>query len=106
MRSPAETGLVVGAGGARVTVVVQAPHELVPMGELEQAIWVPESGDSEPVRFAFRARGAGLQRVVVTAWAGGTFLCELALEVSVQDGATRPSRPCATASTASRAIRR
>jgi serine/threonine protein kinase len=93
VRSAALSGLVVGAGGANVTVVVQAPHDLVPIGVLEQVIWVPESGDSEPVRFAFHARGEGLQRVVVTAWAGGTFLCELALELSVQDGATFVDAP-------------
>ena len=78
-------GLEVGAGGARVTVVVQAPGDLVPLEKLEQVIWVPRSGDSQPVRFAFRARAEGLQRVVVTAWAGGTFLGELTLEVSVED---------------------
>ena len=39
------------------------------------------------MRFAFRALGSGLQRVLVTAWAGGTFLAELALEVSVQESA-------------------
>ncbi len=77
-------GLEVGAGGARVTIVVQAPHDLVPLGDLEQVIVVPEAGDSQPVRFAFGALGSGLQRVLVTAWAGGTFLAELALEVSVQ----------------------
>ena len=73
------------ARGARVTIVVQAPHDLVPLGELEQVIVAPVTGDSQPVRFAFRALVSGLQRVLVTAWAGGTFLAELALEVSVQE---------------------
>ncbi len=84
-RSAPLQGLAVGATGALVTIVVQAPHDLVPMGELEQVLFVPLVGDSQPARFAFRARGVGLQRVLVTAWAGGTFLAELALEVSVQE---------------------
>ena len=79
-------GLQVGADGARVTVVVQAPRDMVPLEALEQVIWVPPRQDSQPVRFAFRAQRAGLQKVVVTAWAGGTFLAELVLEVSVEQG--------------------
>jgi hypothetical protein len=88
-------GLIVGPEGARVTVVVQAPHELAPLTALEQVISVPVSGDSPPVRFAFQARGLGPQRVVISAWAGGTFLAELGLELSVEqagpyvDGPTR-----------------
>lgn len=84
--SAALPGLEVGADGARVTVVVQAPGDLVPLEALEQVIWVPPDGDSWPVRFAFRAQRAGLQKVVVTAWAGGTFLAEMLLEVSVEQG--------------------
>ena len=80
-------GLDISPEGARVTIVVQAPHDLVPLGELEQVIVVPVAGDSQPVRFAFRALVSGLRRVLVTAWAGGTFLAELALEVSVQESA-------------------
>ena len=80
-------GLDIGPAGTRVAIVVQAPHDLVPLGELEQVIVVPVAGDSQPVRFAFRALVSGLQRVLVTAWAGGTFLAELALEVSVQERA-------------------
>jgi hypothetical protein len=77
-------GLVVGPEGARVTVIVQAPYELAPLTALEQVISVPASGDSPPVRFAFQARGIGPQRVMITAWAGGTFLAELGLELSVR----------------------
>jgi len=77
------TGLTVGPDGAPVTVVVQAPAGLVPETPLEQVISVPPAEDSLPVRFAFRAREAGPQRVTITAWAGGTFLAELSLEVSV-----------------------
>jgi predicted DNA-binding transcriptional regulator YafY len=77
-------GLQIGPGGAQVTVVVQAPYELSPQTALEQVISVPAVGNSQPVRFAFLARGLGAQRVIITAWAGGTFLAELALEVSVE----------------------
>ncbi len=78
-------GLTLSPEGTRVTVVVQAPYELVPLAELEQVIIVPPSGDSAPVRFAFQAREAGLQRVLITAWAGGSFLAELGLEISVEE---------------------
>ena len=88
--------LQVGASGARVTVVVQAPRTLIPLGELEQAIWVPPIGDSQPVRFAFNARAVGLQRIQVTAWAGGTFLAEIGLELSVQQGTTYEDAPART----------
>jgi hypothetical protein len=77
------SGLRIDDDGARVTVVVQAQHGLFPLGKLEQTLWVPPVGDSSPVRFTFQARAVGLQRVHVTAWAGGTFLAELAVEVSV-----------------------
>ncbi len=80
------TGLAVSPAGTAVTVVVQAPSGLVPQSPLQQVIIVPAAGDPAPVRFEFLAREAGLQRVVVTAWAGGTFLAELGLEVSVHDG--------------------
>jgi tetratricopeptide (TPR) repeat protein len=89
--------LEVGEEGARVTVVVQAPRQLVPLGELEQVIWVPPTENSQPVRFPFRAHGLGLQRVLVTAWAGGTFLAELALEVSVEADASYVDAPPRTA---------
>ena len=80
------SGLAVSPAGTAVTVVVQAPSGLVPQSPLQQVIIVPAAGDPAPVRFEFLAREAGLQRVVVTAWAGGTFLAELGLEVSVDDG--------------------
>ena len=85
-RSAPLTGLAVGPEGTPVTVVVQAPSQLAPLTALQQVMIVPAAGDPPPVRFEFLAREAGLQRVVVTAWAGGTFLAELGLEVSVHDG--------------------
>jgi hypothetical protein len=87
------SGFRVPEDGARVTVVVQAPHSLAPLTELEQVIAVPADGDSAPVRFGFQARGIGLHRLHLTAWAGGTFLAELALEVSVEVSAPYPDSP-------------
>ncbi len=75
-----------GPEGTPVTVVVQAPSQLVPQTALQQVMIVPAAGDPAPVRFEFLATEAGPQRVVITAWAGGTFLAELGLEVSVHDG--------------------
>ncbi|HVV21688.1 MAG TPA: CHAT domain-containing protein [Pseudonocardiaceae bacterium] len=69
-----------------VTVLVQAPAGLRATGQLEQVLDVPPAGDSAPVRFGFRAVAPGLHRVRVMAFAGGTFLAELELEVSVEPG--------------------
>ena len=69
---------------ADVSVLVQAPSALVPRGPLEQVLPVPKTGDSEPLRFPFQARSPGLHRVRVLAFAGGTFLTELEVEVSVE----------------------
>jgi hypothetical protein len=91
--SKAVADLEVGPNGRRVTVVVQAPRDLASVDALEQTIWVPPEGDSRPARFAFRAGSVGLHRLVVSAWAGGTFLAELTLEVSVQDGAPYVDAP-------------
>jgi hypothetical protein len=77
------SGLMIDGDGARVTLVVQAQRGLLPVGGLEQVVWVPAAGDSQPARFTFQAHSVGLHRVQVTAWAGGTFLAEITLEVSV-----------------------
>ena len=47
-------GLEVGAGGARVTIVVQAPHDLVPLGDWSRSSWcrrrgIPSRCDSRSV---------------------------------------------------------
>ncbi|NUL06894.1 CHAT domain-containing protein [Streptomyces lunaelactis] len=82
--------------GTPLTVIVQAPAGLVPQGPLEQTIMVASSGDPAPARFSFLARGEGLHRVRVTAWAGGTFLTEIGLEVSVEsDGPYEVGSPSA-----------
>jgi hypothetical protein len=86
-------GLTVGPGGTRVTVVVQAPSGLVPLTALQRVMTVPETGDPPPVRFEFLARVAGLHRMVITAWAGGTFLAELGLELSVDESGRYADAP-------------
>ena len=90
-------GFEIGPEGAQVTLIVQAPFALTPLAALEQVIFVPAQGDSSPVRFAFQARGPGLHRVVVTAWAGGTFLAELGLELSVEQAGPYVDGPARTA---------
>lgn len=78
--------------GRDITITVMAPG-LTPLGDLEQELHVPAVGDSEPVRFGFRTGASGLQPVTVRAFAGGTFLAELGLEVSVEVGATLEEGP-------------
>jgi hypothetical protein len=72
--------------GTVLTITVSAPG-LIPLGDLEQELFVPLAADSEPVRFGFITGPAGLHPVVVRAFAGGTFLGELTLQISVEPGA-------------------
>jgi hypothetical protein len=72
--------------GREVTITVSAPG-LVPQGDLEQDLRVPQVADSDPVRFSFRADRVGLHTVTVRAFAGGTFVGEHALQISVEVGA-------------------
>lgn len=79
-------------GGTPVTLIVQAPAGLRPTEALEQVLVVPLRGNSEPARFAFRAEQPGLFKVRVTAFIGGTFLGELAAEISVEANAQHTER--------------
>jgi hypothetical protein len=78
--------------GRTVTITVAAPG-LAPYDDLEQDLQVPADGDSEPVRFGFRADRIGLHTVTVRAFAGGTFLGELAAQISVEVGAALEEGP-------------
>ncbi|MEU8217815.1 CHAT domain-containing protein [Micromonospora taraxaci] len=78
--------LLVADGGTPVTVTVHAPAGLHADGPLQQTVLVLPDDDPDPIRFGFGARTTGLHRVDVTAWAGGTFLGEVSVEVSVADG--------------------
>jgi hypothetical protein len=69
--------------GRDVTITVSAPG-LVALGDLEQDVRVPQAADSDPVRFGLRADRVGLHTVTVRAFAGGTFVGELAVQVSVE----------------------
>ncbi|MGW3891775.1 CHAT domain-containing protein [Micromonospora chokoriensis] len=78
--------LLVADVGTPVTVTVHAPAGLHADGPLQQTVLVLPDDDPDPIRFGFGARTTGLHRVDVTAWAGGTFLGEVSVEVSVADG--------------------
>ncbi|WUR56790.1 CHAT domain-containing protein [Micromonospora chokoriensis] len=78
--------LLVADGGTPVTVTVHAPAGLHADSPLQQTVLVLPDGDPHPIRFGFGARTPGLHRIDVTAWAGGTFLAEVSVEVSVADG--------------------
>ncbi|MET7879255.1 CHAT domain-containing protein, partial [Micromonospora profundi] len=78
--------LVVLDAGTPVTVTVHAPAGLRAEGPLQQTMLVRPGEDPPPIRFGYSARTPGLHRLDVTAWAGGTFLAEVSVEVSVAAG--------------------
>ncbi|PWR13265.1 hypothetical protein DKT68_01305 [Micromonospora acroterricola] len=78
--------LLVADEGTPVTVTVHAPAGLHNEGPLQQTVLVMPTEDPAPIRFGFGARTPGLYRIDVTAWAGGTFLTEVSVEVSVAAG--------------------
>jgi CHAT domain-containing protein len=80
------------AAGSRVTITVSAPN-LVPLRDLKQDVHVPATDDSEPVRFSFMTGRAGLHTVLVRAFAGGTFLAELSIQISVEVGVALEKGP-------------
>ena len=83
---------VVPAGGRLLALIIDAPALRV-LDDHRQTVLVPPSGDSEPVKFDLVGDDPGPRRISVTAWDGGSYLGELAVEVSVErDGAARPDR--------------
>ena len=82
--------------GRDVIITVSAPG-LTALGDLEQDLHVPPAADSEPVRFGFVAGRAGLHTVTARAFAGGTFLAELVLQISVEVGAALEEGPARVA---------
>jgi type I restriction enzyme, R subunit len=84
--------LAVPQEGRTVTIIVAAPG-LESQGDLEQDVRVPAAGNSDPVRFRFTTGRAGLHAVTVRAFAGGTFLAELGLQISVEVGAVLEEGP-------------
>ncbi|PWR13393.1 hypothetical protein DKT69_20960 [Micromonospora sicca] len=86
--------LVVTDDGAPVTVTVHVPVGLHAEGPLQQTVLLKPAEDPPPIRFGFGARIPGLHRIDVTAWAGGTFLAEVSVEVSADvGGAFRDGQP-------------
>jgi CHAT domain len=82
----------VPASGRLLALIIDAPGLRV-LEDHRQAVLVPPGGDSEPVKFDLVGDDPGPRKVSVTAWDGGTYLGELAVEVSVErDGRSRPDR--------------
>ncbi|GHJ45898.1 hypothetical protein Cs7R123_32400 [Catellatospora sp. TT07R-123] len=85
---------VVTDDGTRVTLTVHVPPGLHAEGPLQQTVLLKLAEDPPPIRFGFGARTPGLHRIDVTAWAGGTFLAEVSVEVSADvGGAFRDGQP-------------
>lgn len=89
--------------GAKVVIAVWAP-DLIAVGELMQELTVPAEADSEPVQFGFIAPVAGLHRVLVRAFRGGTFLGETAVQLSAGEAAGSREETVHTAEITSMAV--
>jgi molecular chaperone DnaK len=82
----------VPADGRLLTLIIDAPGLRV-LDDHRQVVRVPPGGDSELVKFDLLGDEPGPRRISVTAWDGGSYLGELAVEVSVErDGPERPDR--------------
>ena len=82
----------VAAGGTDVLLVAY-PHPGLRLRSGHRALLrVPREGDSERVMFELQADSPGPRRVDVTAWLGGTYLGELAVNVIAERDA-RPGGP-------------
>jgi Domain of unknown function (DUF4407)/CHAT domain len=73
----------VPAEGRDVLLVVHAPG-LRLLGDQRLSVRVPADGDSEPVMFELRADQPGPRSVSVSAWLGGSYLGELAVEITAE----------------------
>jgi hypothetical protein len=71
----------IGPEGQDVLLVLHAPGFEV-LSVQRQVVRVPFAGDSEPVMFELRADSPGPRQMSITAWLGGTYLGELALETT------------------------
>jgi hypothetical protein len=70
-------------GGRQLLLLIDAPAIKV-LSERRQYVLVPADGDSEPVKFDLIGDVPGPCRISVTAWDGGSYLGELATEVTVE----------------------
>lgn len=78
-------GFAVGPDGVEVVLLVHVDSGLAGTERLETTVRVPHRRGTEPVRFPLRALRAGLRRIRLSAWLGGTRLAEVELEVSAED---------------------
>lgn len=69
--------------GTDVLLVAHAPGLRV-LGGQRRVIHVPSESNSEPVMFELQAEASGRRRISITAWNGGTYLGELAVEVTAE----------------------
>lgn len=72
----------IGDQGRRVLLVLHAPGLQVLSGQ-RRTIRVMPGEDPAPVMFELRGDSPGVRQITITAWLGGAYLGELALEVSV-----------------------
>ncbi|MFE5844258.1 CHAT domain-containing protein [Streptomyces niveus] len=78
--------------GARVTITVHAPGLRV-LGDLQQQLTVYPGHDSGVLYFGLRTTVAGLHRVTVRAFRGGTCLGEVRCQISVAEGGVTRDGP-------------
>jgi hypothetical protein len=77
-------GLVVPPAGKPLLLSVYAP-DLIVHGEHQQELLVPAGADSVPVRFELEGTRAGVRRIRLRAWDGGTCVGEVHAEVTVDE---------------------
>ena len=70
-------------GGEDILLVLHAPGLQVLSGQ-RRTVHVPLGGGSEPTMFELAARSPGVCRMSITAWLGGTYLGELAIETEAR----------------------
>jgi hypothetical protein len=74
----------VPATGTDVLLVLHAPG-LRLLGDHRLPVHVPPAGNSDPVMFELRAEAPGPRSVSLTAWLAGTYLGELAVDITAAD---------------------
>jgi hypothetical protein len=78
--------------GLDVLLVAYAP-ELRLLSDQRQRVHVPADADSEPVMFELRADLPGPRSISITAWLGGNYLGELAVDITAErDAPPSPHR--------------
>lgn len=78
-------GFAISAQGARLLITVHAPGLLM-LGDPQQEMRVEANCDSDVLRFGLRTLRPGLHTVTVRAFREGSFLGELRVQISVEEG--------------------